>query len=48
MKAEAGMDRVCGELVVAIREGFPEKKNWVEKVIKPFYSMRCFFLLKKT
>ena len=40
VRSAAGLDRTCGMLVKAIREGFPEKRNMVEENLRQFYSMK--------
>ena len=40
VKEESVLDRVCRELVEAIREGFPERRGQLEEVLRPFHSMR--------
>ena len=40
VKRAAGSDRTCRSLVIAIREGFIEKKSMVREDLRPFYSTK--------
>ena len=40
VKMAAGADRTCRELVRVIREGFLGKRDMLEEILKPFYSMK--------